>query len=495
MGLDVGTTGVKAAVFDETGKIRGYGFEEYDIIKGGDGIAEQDAEAVWRACKRVIAKAAGEVEDEVKAICASVQGDAVIPISNSREALAPAQLGMDYRGKEETEYCESLFGSRELFNLTGIRPHPLNSIVKILRYKRKQPEFYEKSWKFVTYSDFIMGKLGSDEMVIDRAMASRTMAYDREKQDWSDEILQKLSIDRWKLSDIVKPGEIVGKIPPKLAGELNLGNNVSIVAGGHDQTCAAFGAGLVKKDLALDSHGTAEVISAAFTEPLSNDVMYASYYPCYNHVVEGMFFTFALNHTGGISLKWFMDTFFNREIDEALALGINPYDMVMNKAEASKASLIFLPHFNGSGTPTCRLEEKGVIVGLTLATSKGDIARAIVESLAYEMRLNIETMKTAGVSISSLRCVGGGARSPFGIQLKADITGLPISTLKVREAACLGAGLLAAMATGSFSNALQASEAVFVEETIFPMEAKERYYNEMYEKYLKVYQSIGNIVI
>jgi xylulokinase len=280
MGIDVGTTGAKAAVFDEAGSQRGYGFQEYGVSCPGPGLAEQDAEEVWRVTKRVMAEAAARSGPDIAALALSVQGDAVIPAGRDRRALAPAQLGMDYRGTAEAGYAESVFGGPWLFRHTGMRPHPLNSLVKILWIKNHRPELFEKTWKFTTYADYILGKLGSDDMVIDYTMASRTMALDLRAKAWSVPLLEGLGIPPEKLSSVIPSGRAAGRLPASLAGELGIRAGAMIVSGGHDQTCAALGAGIAGENMALDSHGTAEVVSTAFSRPRLDDLMYESFYPC-----------------------------------------------------------------------------------------------------------------------------------------------------------------------------------------------------------------------
>jgi len=490
LGIDVGTTGAKATVFDEDGNQCGYGFEEYGIDCPGQGRAEQDAELVWQITKRVIAQATHESGPSIRALSVSVQGDAVVPIDSGRRALAPVQLGMDYRGAQESIFCAAHFGARRLFDLTGMRPHPLNALIKILWIKEHDPELYDRTWKFVTYADFILAKLGSDEIVIDYSMASRTMAFDLHTQKWSGEVLSSLGISADKLGKPVPSSIIVGNIPADLAEELGLNPRTLIVTGGHDQACAALGAGIIKENMALDSHGTAEVVSTPFMRPHQNDVMFNSYYPCYSHVVPGMYFTFSLNHIGGILLKWFAEGFCYEDALAAQQTNIRFYELLLQKAPDGPAPVMVLPYFNGSGTPTCDLSAKGAILGLTLDTTRYDIAKAIVEALSFEMRVNIETLRSAGININQLRCVGGGARSPIGLQNKADITGLPISTLKIRESACLGAAMLAGMASGVYRNAEEASNIVVLADTYHPRSEISRLYDSGYSTYAALYDTL-----
>lgn len=493
LGIDVGTTGAKAAVFDDNGCLKGYAFSDYDIIYPEANRAEQDAEQIWTITKSVIKKAVTNTGTQISALSLSVQGDAVIAIDKNRRAISNAHLGMDYRGIKEAQYCDEILGGRYLFDITGMRPHPMNSIIKILWIKNNLPALYEKTYKFVTYADFILGKLGSDELVIDYTMASRTMAFDIHHTVWSDEILAKLDIRRDKLSMPVPSGTIVGKIDKNLAGELNINPETLLVTGGHDQACAALGAGVIKENTALDSHGTAEVISTSFASLRLNDIIFQSYYPCYIHAVPDMYFTFSLNHTGGILLKWFIENFCSEDQQNAANANIQIYDFVVGHMPDMPSPVMVLPHFNGSGTPTCDLNSKGAILGLTMNTTRYDIAKAIIEALSYEIRINLDTMRSTGIDIKQLRCVGGGARSSVCLQNKADILGIPVSSLKIREAACLGASMLAGLATGAYRNIPEASDIITPDTTYYPRNSYNKHYNEKYYTYKRIYDTIKEI--
>lgn len=495
IGLDVGTTGCKAVVFDLEGNIKGYGFHEYDVICKKPGWAEQESEKVWEFTKLVVRQAVQEsgVKD-IKALSLSVQGDAVIPVDKNILPLHNTLLGMDYRGVKQSEKSSELIGDRELFNITGMRPHPINSLIKILWFKDNMPDIYKKTYKFMTYADYILAKLGSKKAVIDYTMASRTMAFDLAQMRWSKYILEKLDVNIDMLSEAVPSGNIVGEVNASLAEELGLPKGVLLVAGGHDQTCAALGAGVVEENIAIDSHGTAEVVSTAFKKPVLSDFMYNSFYPCYCHAKKGMYFTFSLNHIGGILFRWYRDNLGYAEVKEAEQLGIEAYQLMETKAPKSPSPVFILPHFNGSGTPWCDLDSKGAILGLTMATTRHDIVKGILDSLTYELRINIETMRKAGIKIDELRCVGGVAKSPKWLQIKADITGCKVATLKVREAACLGAAILAGTAAGGYQSVDEGvSNTVSLKEIYEPDEKSYKLYNERYNIYKDIYNTLKDL--
>lgn len=494
IGLDVGTTGCKAIVFSPDGRALGHGFREYDVICREPAMAEQDAEKVWNLTCEVLKEAVAQSGvNDLAALSVSVQGDAVIPVDHEFHALHPAILGMDYRSQRQAQECEEKCGAFELFQSTGMRSHPMNSVTKVLLLRDLAPAAFARAWKFVTYADFILGKLGADA-VIDQTMASRTMAFDLATRQWSGEILTPLGLDASRFSKPVVSGTPVGTIRKELARELGLPATLVLVAGGHDQTCAAIGAGVVREHLGVVSTGTAEVLSTAFHSPALTRPMFDSFYPCYLHAKEGMYFTFALNHVGGILLKWYRDNFGLPEVGEARGRGCDPYQLIDAKLPPGPSRLMVVPHLNGSGTPWCDLQAKGAIVGLTMASTRHDVAKAILEGLTFELLINLQKMQQCGIRVDELGAAGGGAKSALWLQLKADILGRPIHTLRCRESACLGAALLAGTATGvyrSLDDAVQ--QTVACEREFAPNAEMAARYRERFATYEKLYPALRPI--
>lgn len=491
IGLDVGTTGCKAIVFDPQGRIKGHGFREYGVVCDAPAKAEQDAEQVWSLTREVIREAVAKsgVKD-IKALSVSVQGDAVIPVDRDFRAMHPAILGMDYRSQRQAQECEQKFGGFEIFQRTGMRPHPINSLTKILLLRDLVPAVFERAWKFVTYADFILGKLGA-EPVIDFTMASRTMAFDFAARQWSEDILAAVGFDAARLSKSIPSGTAVGRILAELARELGLPADLTLITGGHDQPCAAIGAGVVREGLGVVSTGTAEVLATAFNSPALTRSMFESFYPCYLHAEDGMFFTFALNHVGGILLKWYRDNFASAEVAEAMRRSCDPYHLIDAKMPVGPSPLMVVPHLNGTGTPWCDVQAKGAILGLTMASTRHDMAKAILEGLTFELLINLQTMQRCGIRVDELVAVGGGAKSALWLQIKADILGRPIRTLRCRESACLGAALLAGTATGVYSSLDEAVQQTVVRDREFvPEPAMAARYRERFATYEQLYPAL-----
>ena len=207
-----------------------------------------------------------------------------------------------------------------------------------------------------------------------------------------------------------------------------------------------------------------------------------------------MYFTFTLNHVGGLLLRWFRDAFAAEEVAEAKKKRTDSYSEMIEKVPEGPVNVLVLPHFNGSGTPFCDMSSKGAIVGMTLATNRHQLVRAILESQTYELRINIETLNLAGISVKELTAVGGGAKSPRWLQIKADILQSPVHTLKVHEAACLGAAILAGTASGIYSSIDQGVETtVFKDKTYYPDQELSARYTDTYSIYKELYPSLAPI--
>jgi xylulokinase len=281
---------------------------------------------------------------------------------------------------------------------------------------------------------------------------------------------------------------------PGLAESLGLAEPPLVSTGGHDQACGALGVGLVRPGLAMVSTGTAEVVEVALDSPALNETLYGGNVSVYAHVVPGLYLAMTLNHSGGLLLRWFRDTLCGEEMRQAQASGRDPYGLILEGASLEPTSLLLLPHFAGSGTPWFDTASKGAILGLTIGTTKADLAKAILEGLTFELRVNLDLLKEGGVRIHELRAIGGGARSDLWLQLKADITGVPVVVPRIAEAACWGAALLAGVGAGCFASAAEAAEgALRLERRFEPDPERAARYGSRYALYREVYPAVASL--
>jgi len=494
IGLDVGTTGCKAAIFDAQGRLLSRASREYAVDMPHPSWAEQDAEQVWQLSQDALRQAiAAAGPGEAAALGLSVQGEAVMPVDAQGRALRPAILGMDTRTGEQNTWLRQRFGADHLFARTGMVIHTVNTLPKLLWIKQHEPDLWATAARFLLYEDFLIHKM-TGRAVISRCLASRTQLYDIPDDCWSPEILAALDLDPARLASVAPSGAAVGPMRPELAASLGLTKPPLVVTGGHDQACAALGTGLVRPGLAMDSTGTAEVVEVALASPVLNETLCRGNISVYAHTAPGLYLAMTLNHSGGISLRWFRDTFCQEQVRQAKATGQDAYDLILAGASPDPSPLFFMPHLAGSGTPWFDTGSRGAVLGMTLATSKADLAKALLDGLTYELRINLDLLREGGVPIDEVRAVGGGARSALWLQLKADITGLPIVVPTVTEAACWGAALLGGVGAGLFADAAQSAGAMLrLERRFEPDVRRAARYEERYQLYREVYPTLKGI--
>ncbi len=504
LGLDVGTTGCKAAIFEMDGAPVASARREYGVSMPKPTWAEQDAERVWvlarDAMREAIAAAGGE---PIVAVGLSVQGEAIIPVDTNGAALRQAILGMDTRTTAQNAWLRANFGARRLFDRTGMPVHTINTLPKLLWLREHELPLWQAADRFLLYEDYIIGKM-TGVYAISRCLASRTQLYDLGVDAWSDEILDIVGLDRLRLSPVLPSGTAVEMMKPDLARDLGFGPPPVVVTGGHDQACGALGVGLTAPGLAMVSTGTAEVVEVALPSPALNTTLYEGNISVYAHTSPGLYLAMSLNHSGGLLLRWFRDTFGQEET--AIVVELNhegvvdarvrdAYDLLLAEASAEPTALLLLPHFSGSGTPTFDTLSKGAILGLTFGTTKAEVAKAILEGLTFELRVNLDLLREGGVVVDELRAIGGGARSDLWLQLKADVAGIPVVAPMVTDAACWGAAVLAGYGAGCFRSVESATcDPLRLVRRFEPDRERQRRYQERFELYRELYPTLKDLL-
>jgi xylulokinase len=494
LGLDIGTTGCRVVLFDEDGGLLASASREYAVDLPRPSWAEQDIERVWSLAVEAMREAI-EVAGtgEVAAVGLSVHGEAVTPLDAAGRPLRPTILGMDTRTDAQNAWLREHVGAEAIFERTGMPIHTVNTLPKLLWIRDHEPDTWRAASRFVLVEDFVIGRL-TGRWVISECLASRTQLVNLASGAWDEGILELLGLEPARLSEVRPSGSPVGALSTELTTALGLARPPIVVTGGHDQACGALGVGITTPGLASVSTGTAEVVEVALAEPVVSRPIFEADISVYRHVVPGVYLAMTLNHSGGLALRWFRDGFCEPDVKRAAAEGRDAYDLILEGASAEPTGLLVMPHFAGSGTPTFDTASRAAILGLTFGTTRADLARAILEGLTYELRLNLDVLRAGGVRIEVLRAIGGGARSARWLQLKADVTGIPVVAPRVIEAAALGAALLAGLGVGLYPSAAEASErCLHLAETYLPDPARHARYTRQYELYRQVYPAVAPI--
>ena len=493
LGLDIGTSGCKAVVFEHDGTMLGSAYLSYAVSTPEPGFAELDSNEVMEKCFSVIKSAASDSEGStVSGISISSQGEAFTPVGDNGEIIGNGMVSSDCRAAELVEEWTQEFGRDKLYEITGHTAYSMFTLFKLLWLKKNNPSLWEASRAFYCYEDLMHLQLGLDP-AISWPLAGRTMLFDVNSHTWSPEILDSLGLESDRLARTLQTGSCVGEIPADIAEKLGLNRGVKVYAGGHDQTVGALGAGVVEEGSAMYATGTVECICPVFSAPHTSSELCENNLCCYDFTLPDKYTTVAYSLTGGNILQWFKNEFGHREVLQTEDTGENVYDLLLGQIDDEPTDLLVLPYFTPTGTPYFDANAKGAILGLQMTTTRSQILKALLEGVSLEMRLNLDIMERSGMIINKFIATGGGARSKTWVQLKADILNKPITVIEVDEAGCFGAAMIAcATETGdSLAELTSRNSKEIMQVEPFPKNVE--IYNKKFETYKKIYPALKNL--
>jgi xylulokinase len=494
LGLDIGITGCKAVAFGTTGDMLAQAYREYRLHQPQPGWMELDPTEVWEAVKEVIGRVAASVPgDPVQALSVSTHGESVVPVDEQGRPLYGFITAIDTRASEQARWWGETLGKERVFQITGMPLHPMYTVNKLMWLRQHEPRVYSDAHRFLCMQDFVFHQLGLTP-TMDRTLAVRTMAFDVRRLGWSDEIMALAGLDRERMSRVWPSGQVIGEIAPSIAEELGLARGAVGVSGAHDQPAGALGCGAVSEGIAMDSTGTVECVAVPTPRLVLAAELMESNLPMAPYVLPGMYLVLGYSSTGGALLRWYRDNFGGAELQEAERTGQDVYDLILQQATPGPSPVLILPHFVGAGTPSMDAASKGAILGLDLSTTRGQIIKAIPDSVSYEVKLSVDAMEASGIAVRELRAFGGGAKSPLWLQTKADIYGKPVLAMDVSEAPALGVAILAGVATGVFSCGKDGvAQMVRVGPTYEPDMALHEQYLERFLVFQQVYPALAEL--
>jgi xylulokinase len=484
LAIDIGTSGSRAALVDFSGNILASAAQAYDLESPAPGWAQQDACLWWRTSveniRRVFEKS-GILPASVAAVAAGGQMHATIPIDSTGQVLTPAvQLWCDKRCAGIVAEMGRRPEIKEAFSLVSNVPTAAWLGWKIKWLQANQPEVYQKTWKVLTASAYITYQLTGAAPVIDYSEASGSFLMDAKRLDWSPEMFHWMGLDPGMLPEILPSSQVAGKVSRQAALATGLLEGTPVAVGAGDMLCTLLAAGLTQTGRAVDITGTSSIMCIYTNEPVLDRRLMNLH-----HSMPG-WVTFGICDSGGGSLKWFKDAFCQAEKEIAASSGVSPYHLLDEQAAlvaAGAEGLLFFPYLLGERTLGSAYS-RGVFFGLTPRSSKGALARAIMEGIAFEMLRTLEIARQSGMPVDQIRLVGGGAQSAFWNQIKANIYQLPVAVLKTFEGGTLGAAILAGVAGGVFPDeASAASQVVHIDHVLQPDPTRAEHYNRLFDVY------------
>lgn len=483
LGIDVGTTGCKAAAFSEEGALVASAYEEYDVYRPRPGWAELDSAHVWDKIQATVRRvSAASSSDPIQALAVSSLGEAMVPVTADRRIAGPSIIAnFDLRGEEALDSLRAHLSHEEWYNITGNTLGSNYSLPKLLWIQQQQPDLYRRTDKFLLWGGFVPYMLGAGPAV-DYSLANRTLLFDVDRGRWSQEILDLAGLDGAKLPEVVPSGTAIGAVSPAVAGELGLPPGVTIVAGAHDQCATAVGCGVIEDGQAVYGMGTFACITPVYSQRRAPHLLLERGLNTEHHAVPGKYVSFIYN-PGGSLVKWFRDTFAGGSATQD-----DVYPGLLAEMPAGPSGIVVLPHFAPTGPPGFISDSTGLIAGVRLETSRGEILKGILEAITFYLKECVDSLPPTGIQIADYRVAGGGSKSDRWVQLCADILGRRFVRPAVAEAGALGAAIVAAVGSGlhpSFKAAVEAM--VHMEREFEPDAHQHQRYGDWYELYRQLW--------
>ncbi len=494
IGIDYGTGGGKAAIIDESGEVRGYAYEEYTIFTDHPGWSEHDAENYWQLACRLLPKIlaeAGARPSEVKGVAVSSALPSLVMVDAAGNPVGRAYNLMDRRATAQVEKIRETIGEDRVFEISGNRLDDHPAIVNLLWEKENRPELFAKVAKALTIDGFITSKLTGVFSAHYSGAAFYGVAYNLLERKFDSGMLAELGLDESLFPGIYRCEDIVGEVTSSAAAQCGLAAGTPVAAGQVDCNAGWSGAGAIEVGDIQMNLGTCGNFGIIHNRPTFHRSMIAFNYTTDS---ENSFITVPTTTTGGQLIRYLRDNFYMSEVAAEKAGGGNTYDLINREAEAVPAgsdALLVLPFLMGERTPLWDVYARGTVFGLSLNHTRGHLARAMMESVAYALYDSFRIIRDTGIKINAPIVLNeGGAKSPLWRSIITDVFNLPTVLVKSRVGAPYGDAILAGVATGLFKDFSIAKEKAEYIERMEPDADNHRLYMDYFGLYKDLYDHL-----
>lgn len=489
IGIDLGTSATKTVLFDEEGGIVASASQEYPMYQPQNGWAEQRPED-WRDAALTtitkVVKESGVDKEEIKGLGISGQMHGLVMLDEAGKVIRPSIIWCDQRTAKECEEITKKIGRERLIEITANPALTGFTASKILWVRNHEPENYAKCRHILLPKDYVRYIL-TGEFATEVSDASGMQLLDVPNRCWSDEVLEKLEIDKNLLAKVYESAEVTGTILPEIAEKTGLSVHTTVVGGAGDNAAAAVGTGIVREGRAFTTIGTSGVVFAHSDKVTIDKKGRVHTFCC---AVPGAWHVMGVTQGAGLSLKWFRDNFCQDYINRAKLEGKDAYDYINEDvAEIPVGSnrLIYLPYLMGERTPHLDPDCRGVFFGLSAIHTRKDMLRAVMEGVSYSLKDCNDILKEMGVEVDEMMACGGGGRSPIWRQMLADMYNCKVKTVTAKEGPALGVAILAGVGTGIYESVQAACDKVLkIDKECTPIPE----HTEKYAAYHKVYQEL-----
>ncbi|WP_191567291.1 xylulokinase [Metabacillus idriensis] len=483
LGIDIGTSACKIAIFSRSGEVLAQSTQEYPIYYPHAGWVEQNPDEWWSSVcmgiKDSIAKA-GINSSQIVGIGIAGQGWSAIPVDKDGNCLSNTPIWMDTRAKEIAERVTNEIGADRIFEVAGNSFLPAYTTPKLLWFKETLPEIYEKTYKFLQSNSYIGMKL-TGVMSSDKCQNYGVHFYNTKTCTYDEKLAETMGLSIDKVPAIYQCHDIIGRVTKEAAELTSLAEGTPVVAGGLDAACGTLGAGVYLPKQTQIQGGQAGGMSICEDQPISHPQLIFS-----PHVVPDLWLLQGGTVGGGGVLRWFKQELgAGKSFDELTALA--------EDVPPGSEGVTFLPYMSGERAPVWNPDAKGVFYGLSFDKTKGHMVRAALEGVVFSVQHNLIVAEEAGVNIYELdlRAMGGAANSELWVQIYADVTGCKISIPASDTATTLGAALLAGVGVGIYKDFEEAvKETVKITRIQEPHMENNKIYKKSLHMYLELYESL-----
>lgn len=472
LGVDLGTSSVKVSVVDASGKILCAHSEEYPLYAPKQGFSEQNPQDWLDMTIKSIVALGKEVDlNNVRAMSFSGQMHGLVILDESDNVIRPAILWNDQRTEKQTSYLNDVIGIEKLVEYTANRAVTGFTAPKVLWVKENEPQNFAAIRKMMLPKDYLAYKF-SGTFATDVSDASGTLYFDVKNRTWSKEMLDILGVSEKVLPKVYESSEVIGTVTEEMSAKTGLSTSVKVVIGGGDQAVGAVGTGTVNSGVSI-SLGTSGVIFVS-CDSFREEKQGLLHNFCH---ADGQYHYMGVTLSAAASYGWITGI-----------LGVsNVGELEKEIAVAPIDDVVFTPYLTGERSPINAPTVKGSFYGLTSLTGRVNLAKAVMEGVAFSLRDCLEVIKSVGISVDKARVIGGGSKSRAWMQILADVLGIKVCKINTADGGALGAGILAMVGDGAYKDVPSACRDIVADvESFIPDENRAKIYDEKFSVYKKL---------
>lgn len=494
---DLGTSGNKASLFTEEGKMIGSEVASYDVHYFNGTWAEQNADDWWQAVCHSTKSLINRLDinpSNIAVVSFSGQMMGCLCVDETGQPLREAIIWADQRAQEQVTMIEKQISQKDYYQIVGHRNTASYGLQKFIWIKDNEPEIYEKTYKVLNAKDYIVAKL-TGNFYTDYSDGNGFGCFDINNLQWSDKLIDIANIDKNKLPELKPSTFQAGKVTLKASEHTGLLEGTPVVIGGGDGVTASVGAGSIEPGKTYCSVGTSAWITTAAEKPIFDEEMRTVNWA---HVVPGLYAPNGTMQTAGESYSWLTKTLFKEVIQEAKEKGVSPYELIneeIEKVPIGSNGVLFLPYLLGERAPRWDAYAKGAFIGLKSETSNWDLARSVLEGVSFNLAIVLEALRKEMV-IDEITIIGGGAKGPVWRQIMSEIYNADLLVPEViEEASSMGAAVTGGVGIGLFEDFTVVNDFIEINDTHHPDAASVKDYEPYKELFEESYQALQNIFV